>query len=81
MAAVDAQDPAGNGVALTKSDTTVHSPPFRALYCGGTGDVAVRFVDGSTATFVDVPTGALLPLKFDKLLSTGTDATNVVGLR
>ncbi len=81
MAVVDAQDPAEGGVVLTKSDTTVYSPHFRAFYVGGAGDVAVRGRDGESVTFSAVPVGTLIPIRFDKLLSTGTSATLVIGLK
>lgn len=68
------------GVAITKSDATVLSPFLRALYVGGTGDVAVRMMDGTTPTFSAVPAGTLLPIQVDKVLSTGTTATLMVGL-
>lgn len=69
-----------SGFAVTKSNSTVFTQPTRALYVGGTGDVAVRMVDGTTPTFVAVPAGALLPIRVDQVLSTGTSATSIIGL-
>lgn len=66
--------------AVTKSDATVFTQPTRALWVGGTGDVAVRMLDGTTATLVGVPAGTRLDLRVDKVLSAGTSATNIVGL-
>jgi hypothetical protein len=66
---------------LTKSDTTTYDPPFSAFYVGGTGDVAVRTVGGQTVTFSAVPVGAIIPISFDRLMSTNTSATLVLGLR
>lgn len=70
---------------LTKSDSTVFTWATRGLYVGGAGDVAVRMLNqlGSAAasvTFVGVAAGTFLPIECDQLLSTGTTATNVVGL-
>lgn len=70
---------AAYSVTITKSDSTIVGP-LRALYVGGTGDVAVRMADGTTPTFVGVPAGTLLPIQCDKVLSTGTTATSMVGL-
>lgn len=72
---------AGDGEALTKSDTTVYQP-FDALYVGGAGAVAVRlYPSGKVRTFAGAAAGSILPVRFDKLMSTNTDATSVVGLR
>lgn len=65
---------------ITKSDTTVLAPICRRLYVGGTGDVAVRLLDGSTPIFKAVPVGTTLDIQFDQVLSTGTTATLMIGL-
>lgn len=70
-------------VAITKSNTTVYEPYLRALYVGVTGDVTIRApgqTDAAVVTFVAVPGGTILPVKVDKVMSTGTTATSVVGL-
>lgn len=72
--------PASSAFAITKSDATVFAQPTRGLWVGGTGDVAVRMLDQTTVTFVGVPAGVYLPVRVDKVLSTGTSATNIVGL-
>ncbi|MCK1585486.1 hypothetical protein IVB03_39520 [Bradyrhizobium sp. 168] len=73
--------PAGGSVTITKSDATILSRPTRALYVGGAGDVAVRmFDDQTTPTFVGVAAGSILPVRVDKVLSTGTTATSIVGI-
>jgi hypothetical protein len=72
--------PASSAFAVTKSDVTVFSQPTRSLWVGGAGDVAVRMLDGTTPIFVAVLAGSLLPIRVDKVLSTGTSATNIVGL-
>jgi hypothetical protein len=71
--------PARGGAAVTKSDSTVVN--FRALYVGGTGDVAVTAEDGNDVTFESVPAGSILPISVTKVLSTGTTATKIVGLK
>jgi hypothetical protein len=74
--------PATGGAAVTKSDTT-RLVGVRALYVGGTGDIAVVFAadDTNTAvTFVGVPAGTILPVAVQKVMSTNTNATSIVAL-
>lgn len=74
---------ATNGVAVTKSDSTV-LPVTRALYIGGAGDVAVVFEDkgsgGSAVTLAGATAGSVLPVRVLKVMSTNTTATNIVAL-
>lgn len=73
---------ATTGEAVTKSDTTVFTPPARAIYVGGVGDVTVRMAASQTnVTFTAVPGGSLLPVCIDQVLSTGTSASAMVILR
>lgn len=72
--------PAIGGFTVTPSDATVFSQPTRSLWVGGAGNVAVRMLDGTTPIFTAVAAGALLPIRVDKVLSTGTTATLIVGL-
>ncbi len=68
--------------AITKSDSTVYFPAFRALYVGGPGDVALLAKGDTVAvTLVAVQAGTLLPISGKQVLSTGTTATNLVGFR
>lgn len=69
-----------DAIAVTKSDVTVYAPVLRALYVGGTGNVRVRTVQGTTVTFTAVPAGFILPVMVDMVLSTSTTATGIVGL-
>lgn len=72
--------PLGGGFAITKSDSTVLAQPTRAVWVGGAGNLAVRYLDGTTDTLMSVPAGVMLPIRVDKVLSTGTTATNISGL-
>jgi hypothetical protein len=72
--------PMTGSITITKSDSTVLGTICRGLWVGGVGDVAVRMLDGSTPTFTAVPAGTLLNIQFDKVLSTGTSASLMVGL-
>jgi hypothetical protein len=70
---------AHGAAALTKSDATIF-PVCRAIYVGGTGDVAVTMADGQTSIiFSAVPVG-VFPIQITQLLSTGTTATNIIAL-
>lgn len=71
---------ATNFAAITPSDVTDTSD-VRALWVGGTGDVAIEGRDGNSATLSAVPTGTLIPVQPAKVLSTGTTATLIIGLR
>ena len=67
------------GVAVTPSDTT-DLGCTRALYIGGTGDLAVRFVGSSTTiTFVGVQVGTILSLQVHRVMAA-TTATDIVAL-
>lgn len=72
-------DPASGFSAVAKSDTTVLSG-VRALYVGGTGDLAVKGADGATVTFKAVPAGMVLPIQATQVLNA-TTATDIVALR
>ena len=73
-------------VAITKSNSTVYTEAIRAIWVGGTGNVAVVAPDdyhaGNVAgvVLVAVPDGTLLPVAAAMILETGTSATNLVGL-
>jgi|DEB0MinimDraft_10_1074344.scaffolds.fasta_scaffold02223_8 hypothetical protein len=72
--------PATGIASVTPHDTNDLAQASRAIYVGGAGDVAVEMVDGSSATLVGVTAGFLLPIRVNKVLATGTTATNIVSL-
>lgn len=73
---------AARAVAVTKSDATVYDPPLNGLWIGGTGNVAVKPAGQDDAvSFLAVPAGNFLPVVVSMVLSTGTSATGIVGLR
>lgn len=76
----DTGDVGVGAFSVTKSDSTTFSRMPRALYVGGEGDVAVRTAEGTNVTFASVPAGTILPIRCDRVLSTGTTATNIVAL-
>lgn len=66
--------------AITKSDATNITGVARALYVGGAGNVAAVMMDGVAITFASVPAGAIIPIRFTRINSTNTTATNMVAL-
>lgn len=55
--------------------------PFRALYIGGAGAVAITMRgDATNVTFVAVPVGTVMLVRGTHVRSTGTTATNIVAL-
>lgn len=71
--------PATDAFSVTPNDSTNLTIWAVALYIGGTGDVKVDTVNGTTVTFSSVPVG-ILPVQVKRVYSTGTTATNIVGL-
>ena len=70
--------PAGYGVAVTTSDSVV-IPMTRALYVGVGGNIAVTDINDNV-TYVNVPSGSILPVQVSKVLATGTTASSIVAL-
>lgn len=72
--------PANALVAISPNDSAdAASYKVRQIYVGTGGDVKV--MQGSVVvTFKNVPSGSVLgPFLVDKVLATGTDASNLVG--
>lgn len=72
--------PATGGFAIVADDGADLSVLTRALMVGGSGDVAVIFKDGTTATLPGLAPGVIYPLRVARVLATGTTATGLVGL-
>lgn len=70
--------PAGYGVAVTPSDSVVIQMT-RALYVGVGGNIRVTDINDNV-TYVNVPSGSILPIQVSKVLATSTTATNIVAL-
>jgi len=72
----------GGAVTVTPSDATTYDPALRGLYVGVSGNVAVRFADGTTATFVGLAAGTVHTIAcVDRVLATGTTATSILAFR
>ncbi len=74
------ESPADNAVAVTPSDGADLTNTSRALFIGTSGNITVYMKDQSTAVlFTNVPVG-VLPIRVDRVLSTGTTASGIVAL-
>jgi hypothetical protein len=71
---------AGNGFAVTPSDSTDLDQAARGLYVGTAGDVALVTLNGDSITLKNLSAGVVHPIAARRILSTGTTAVNIVGL-
>lgn len=71
--------PSSYAFAVTPANDTDLLYVTRSIYVGGTGDLVVTTQAGEV-TFAAVPAGAILPVRATQIQSTGTTATNIVGL-
>lgn len=75
------ESPADNAASLTPNDSTDLSTVARGVYIGGAGDITVDFVgDGTNITITGLSAGVIYPFRVQRLYSTGTTATDIVGL-
>lgn len=77
--------PCAYGFAVTPSDSTEYAEETRAVYVGTTGDLAVKQYDPTTkklasVTYQNVPAGTILPIRTKTIMSTGTSASDLVGM-
>jgi len=72
--------PARGAFTITPSDSIDLDPPIRAVYIGGSGDVAVETWERETVTFTNLLYSYVLPIRCRKVLSSGTTATGLVGM-
>ena len=72
--------PAAHGFAVTPNDSTTLGETTRALYVGSAGAIAVLMASGASISFANVPAGTILPIRVNKVMATGTSATNMIGL-
>ena len=77
-AAIDLLKPAAGVEVVVPSNAADLVSPSRALYVGVGGDVNVNMFDGSSATFVNVPSGTRLDIRATRVFATGTTATNMI---
>lgn len=68
-----------DAAAVTPSDTAFVD--LVGVFVGGAGNLVVTTGAGADCTFTGVGAGTILGLKIIKVKSTGTTATNIVGLK
>lgn len=67
--------------AIVPSDVLELPEVTKAIYVGSGGQISLLPLDNQTpVTFANVPSGAILDLRVSKVLATGTDAGDLVGL-
>lgn len=71
---------ARGGEAVVKSDTVDFAKVSKAIYVGGTGDVAAVMADGTVLLYSAVPVGTILPIQAKRINSTNTTATLMVAM-
>ncbi|GHA25404.1 hypothetical protein GCM10007989_21340 [Devosia pacifica] len=74
------EGPASDAFAITPDDAADLPEATRALYVGRTGDIALLTISGTSASFIGVPAGSILPIRASRVFATGTDAGDLVGL-
>lgn len=67
------------GFAITPNDNADLLRVTRAIWVGGTGAIAMKLATDQTVILAAVPVG-LLRVRAKLVMSTGTTATNLVGL-
>lgn len=66
---------------VTPHDTQELEAVTKAIYVGQGGDVTLRAVDSTSDTiFRNVQTGSILDVRVSAIRSTGTSASDIVGL-
>ncbi len=75
-----ANAPAKHAFSITPNDSTDLTQETRALYVGGSGNLAVVMASGQLVTFAGVTAGSLLPIRVDRVKATGTTATDILGV-
>lgn len=70
--------PAEKAVSVTPSNTATFTRT-RGVYVGVTGNLTVRFAgDTANVTLTNVAAGVTHPWSIDRVMATGTTATNIV---
>tara|TARA_R100000742_G_C4266048_1_gene84130 strand:- start:297 stop:572 length:276 start_codon:yes stop_codon:yes gene_type:complete len=72
-----------SAVAVSPNDgADVTGAPYKALYVGVGGDVALDLNNsGEAIVFKNLASGQILPVVFDRVDATGTTATNMIALK
>jgi len=65
---------------LTLDDLVNETQSFRAIYVGAGGDITIVSATGNVVKYLAVPQGTVLPVEGVRVNSTGTSASNLIGL-
>jgi len=79
MSLVHPQDPGREFFNITASNSTNIS--FRGLYVGSGGDVKIKDEGGADIVFSDLAAGMIHPIGGQRVYSTGTTASNIIGVK
>lgn len=72
--------PARQAFTITPSDTNAIDPLPKAIICGGAGNITLKAVDSAATVTIPVFAGQQLDVRAEKVMATGTTATNIVAL-
>lgn len=72
--------PATDAFAITPHDTNTF-PKTRGVFAATITALTVEMASGSVVTFTGLAQGVIHPLQIVKVLSSGTTATGIVGVR
>lgn len=73
--------PAAGCFEITPNNSADLVSATKAIYVGTGGDIVLRSIDSDTdVTFVNVPGGAILPVRVQAIRNNGTTASDIVGL-
>jgi hypothetical protein len=79
--AANLESPAWTAVAVTPNDSAdLARVATRGLYIGGDGNLSVVMSGGGTVAFTGLLGGTILPVRVDRVRSTGTTAQDIVAL-
>ncbi|MGX2958055.1 spike base protein, RCAP_Rcc01079 family [Peribacillus sp. JNUCC 23] len=67
-------------LVVPNDSTDLTTTPTKGIYIGGTGDLKVTMLDGTTVTFKSISAGAIHPLSVKRVFATGTTATNILAV-
>lgn len=72
--------PGGDAFSITPSDAD-YFPKTRGLFVASATAVVVEMASGNVVTFTGLAAGVVHPLQVVRVLSTGTTATGIIGIR
>ncbi|MEX0279694.1 MAG: hypothetical protein AB3N13_00740 [Arenibacterium sp.] len=73
--------PATKAEVIAPDDANELAYFTRAIYVGSSGNLSVVMLSGDTVTLSNIQSGVIYPIRVRQVLSTGTTAAGIVGLR